>query len=296
VRRAIKKLKNQPIRNHMESNQKSYLNLLEESFPGIKDNILRCESLDFTWEASKLFNKEENGEALSHVALLECPVLIEGRWHNMGALHGICTKSTHRGQGLATELIQEALQWAKGRCDAVFLFTEIPGFYEKLSFQRIQEYRFHLSYSHPKGTKLLRPLAAPQDNDLFLRCFHEHEPVSKHLWVKDNGLIASFNALFATYPSYWSVHYSPTIDGLISYSLEDKTLHLFDVVASKIPSLNAILDHMPSEINDIYFYFSPDRFTAEATPEPYLYDKCHLLIHGEWPITRPFMISPLSRC
>jgi GNAT superfamily N-acetyltransferase len=157
------------LRQHMEKSQKSYINLLEESFPGIKDNILRCELLGFTWEASKLFNKEEKGEVLSHVALLECPIFIEGQWHNMGALHGICTKSTHRRQGLAAELIQEALQWAKGRCETVLLFTEIPDFYEKISFQRIQEYRFHLSYSHPKGTKSLRPLVAPQDNNLFLQ-------------------------------------------------------------------------------------------------------------------------------
>jgi GNAT superfamily N-acetyltransferase len=280
----------------MEISRKSYVNLLEESFPGIKDNIVRCEALGFTWEASKLFNKEENGEVLSHVALLECPMLVEGQWHNVGVLHGICTKSTHQGQGFATALIQEALQWAKGRCETVFLFTEIPAFYEKLSFQRIQEYRFHLSYPHPKGTKLLRPLVVPQDNNLFLRCFYEREPVSNHLWIKDNGVIASFNTLFATYPSYWSVHYSPPIDGLISYLLEDKTLHLLDVVASKIPSLNTILEHLPAEINDIYFYFSPDRFTDEATAEPYLYDKGHLLIHGEWPTSKPFMISPLSRC
>lgn len=99
---------------------------------------MRCEALGFTCEASKLFNKEENGEVLSHVALLECPMLVEGQWHNMGALHGIWTKSTHQGQGLATALIQEALEWAKGRCETVFLFTEIPAFYEKLSFQRIQ--------------------------------------------------------------------------------------------------------------------------------------------------------------
>jgi hypothetical protein len=81
----------------MEISKKSYVNLLEKSFPGIKDNIVRCEALGFTWEASKLFNKEENGEVLSHVALLECPMLVEGQWHNMGALHGICTKSTHQG-------------------------------------------------------------------------------------------------------------------------------------------------------------------------------------------------------
>lgn len=280
----------------MDTREKPYINLLEESFPGIKDNIIRCDALGFSWEASKIFIKEVNGKALSHVALLECPMLVDGRWHKIGALHGICTQTDSRGHGLASELIKEALHWSKGRCDTVLLFTEIPAFYEKLSFQRIQEHRFHLHRFCPKGSQSLRPVIAPQDNDLFLRCFREREPISNRLWISDNGLIASFNTLFATYPTYWSVHYSPTIDGLISYQLKEKNLHLLDIVASKMPSLDAILDHLPEEVDDIYFYFAPDRFTDEAIPEPYLYDQGNLLIHGPWQTSNPFMISPLSRC
>lgn len=280
----------------MKVNEKSYLNLIEESFPGIKDNILRCEALGFTWEASELFIKEENGKAISHAALLECPMLMEGQWHKIGALHGICTQAAHRGRGLASQLIQEAIQWSKGRCETVMLFTEIPAFYEKLSFRQVPEYRFHLSFPSPKGSQPLTPVIAPHDNDLFLRCFREREPISNRLWIKDDGLIASFNALFATYPAYWSLHYSPSINGIISYQLKDKTLHLLDVVASKLPTLDVILDHLPAAIDDIYFYFSPDRFTDEAIPEPYLYDNGYLLVHGPWAISNPFMIPPLTRC
>ena len=280
----------------METREKTYLTLLEESFPGIKANIIRCEALGFSWEASKLFIKEENGKALSHVALLECPMLVDGRWNRIGALYAVCTQTESRGHGLASELIKEALDWSKGRCDTVLLFTGIPEFYEKLSFQKIQEHRFHLHRFCPQGSQSLRPAIAPQDNDLFLRCFREREPISNRLSIDDQGLIASFNTLFATYPTYWSVHYSPTIDGLICYEIKDKTLHLFDIVASKMPSLDVILDHLHEEVEDIYFYFAPDRFTDEALPEPHLYDHGHLLIHGPWQISNPFMISPLTRC
>lgn len=273
----------------------TYLNLLEESFPGIKANIIRCETLGFPW-GSKLFFKEDGKETVSHVAFLEYPMLIEGHWRKAGALHAICTKATHRGQGLASELIREALKWAKNQYEFVILFTEIPQFYEKLSFQYIQEYRFHLASKRPKGTQPLRPITFPKDNPLFLRCFHSRVPVSNHLWVKDHGIIASFNTLFATYPTYWSLHYSPAIDGIISYQLEGKTLHLFDIIASKIPSLDLILDHLPGAIDEIYFYFSPDCLTDAASAEPYLYDKGYLMTHGNWPKVKPFMISPLSRC
>lgn len=81
----------------MEINEKSYLNLLEESFRGIKENIIRCEALGFPWEASKIFTRELNGKTISHVSLLECPILIEVQWHKAGALHGICTQIDHQG-------------------------------------------------------------------------------------------------------------------------------------------------------------------------------------------------------
>lgn len=271
-----------------------HLSILEESFPGIKQNIIRCEALGFPWEASLLFTKEDKGQIISHVALLECPVLIESTWQKLGAMHGVCTHSDYRRKGLATELIQEAFLWSKEHLDAVFLFTEIPAFYERMSFNRVQEYRFHLPGAHPKGSQLLRPIMAPQDNELFVRCFSEREPLSNCLWIEDRGLIASFNALFATYPSYWSLYYSSVIDGFISFEIKDRTLHLFDVVASTIPTLEIILDHLPQEIDDIYFYFSPDRLATEAIPEPYLYDNGYLLVHGHWQLNKPFMISPLT--
>lgn len=273
----------------------TYLDLIEESFPGFKANIARCESLGFPLE-SKPFLKEEKGEVLSHVGFMEYPLLIDGRLHQAGALHAVCTKAAYRKQGLSSELIQKALQWAKDRYEFVILFTAIPQFYEKLSFRCIQEHRFHLQRQQSKGSQPLIPLTAPKDSVLFLNHFHRRAPASNHLWVKDSGIITTFNALFATYPSYWSLHYSPSIDGILSFELKDKTLHLYDVIAGKLPTLDQILDHLPGAIDEIYFYFSPDLFTNAAIAEPYLYDKGHFLVHGPWPQIKSFMIAPLSRC
>jgi GNAT superfamily N-acetyltransferase len=271
------------------------LNLLDDCFPGIKSNIDRCEKLGFPWKSKPFFKRGKDG-VVAHVGCLDYPLFIEGRWHHAGALHAICTQAAHRGQGLASELIREALKWAESQYELVILFTEIPEFYERLSFQRIQEYRFHLTYKRPKGSLSLAPLTFPKENPLFIKCYQNRAPLSNAVWVKDNGAIASFNALFATYPTYWSLLYSPSINGIISFEIENKTLHLFDVICETIPSLDTLLDHMPSAIDEIYFYFSPDRLTNDASPEPYLFDSGHFLVHGNWPGTSPFMVAPLSRC
>ncbi len=273
----------------------SYLNLLEECFPGIKTNMQRCDSLGFPWQ-SKAIVKDENGQIVSHVGVLDYPILIKDKLHKVGALHAICTKKGHRNRGLASELIQEALRWAEKHYEFVILFTEIPSFYEKLSFRTIPEHRFRLPYRHAKGSRSLTSLVFPRDNSLILRSFRERTPLSSLLWMKDNGDIACFNALFATFPTYWSLHYSPSIDGILSFSLKDKTLHLFDLVAKEMPPLDLILDHLPEEIEEIYFYFSPDRLTKEAISEPYVYEKSCFMVRGNWPYMIPFMISPLSRC
>ncbi len=275
--------------------ERPLLNLLDESFPRIKANILRCEKLGFPWNSTP-FLKEENREILSHVGFLEYPIQIDSHNHKAAALHAICTKTTYRNQGLASQLIREALQWAEKQYEFIILFTEIPQFYEKLSFQCIQEYRFHLTCKRPKGSHSLRPVVSPQDKAFLSNFFLDRAPLSNCLWVKENGDIAAFNTLFATYPTFWSLYFSPSINGMISYEIKDKTLHLYDVISKELPSLDLILDHLPTDIDDIYFYFSPDRFTNAAVPEPYLYDNGHFLVHGNWPNTKPFMIPPLSRC
>src|SRR4029079_5796915 len=109
----------------------------------------------------------------------------------------------------------------------------------------------------------LRSLIAPGDNALFVHTFQGRAPLSSNVWVKDYGGISSFNTLFSTYPAYWSLSYSGSMKAIISCQVKDKALHLYDVIASKLPTLEQILDHLPAPIEEIYFYFSPELFTNE---------------------------------
>lgn len=279
---------------------KPYANLLEESFPGIKSTIARCEALGFSFESlcGRVFFREKDGEVVSHVGALACRVLIDKKWHKMIGLHAVCTKKNLQGQGFASALTLEVLQWAKTNSDFQILFTDIPSFYERLGFAFRQEHRFALKKSFPKGSKVFSALAAPKDDDLFLRCFREREPLSQRFWIEDRGEIASFTTLFGKglYPSYWSLYYCPEFDGFLSWFFEDKTLHLLDVVAAKLPTFEQIIEYLPQDINDVYFYFPPDRLGIETKAESHLYDKGHLMVHGLLPLKDPFMIAPLSRC
>lgn len=283
--------------------EKPYVNLLEEAFPGIRSTITRCRNLGFSWQAlgfsgngGHVFVKERDGNIASHVAVLDCRVLLDEKWHRMAALHAVCTKKNYQGQGLASELVFEALQWAKSHFEFQILFTEIPSFYERLDFAAVQEHRFSLKQSFPKGGRFLAAMASPKDDSLFLRCFKDRRPLSHHFWVEDRGEIASFTTLFGTYPTYWSLYYSEDFDGLVSWYFEGDTLHILDIVADILPSFELIMEHLPQQVNEIYFYFPTDRLGITTTAEPYLYDKGHLMVQGVLPTTEPFMIAPLSRC
>src|SRR5262245_2283674 len=108
--------------------EKPYAKLLEESFPGIKSTIDRCEALGFSWEdlCGQVFLNEIDGEIVSHVAVISCRVLFDKKWLKMAALHAVCTKKEHQGQGIASALVHDVLQWAKNKSDFQILFTEIP--------------------------------------------------------------------------------------------------------------------------------------------------------------------------
>ena len=278
------------------SDRREHLILLDRSFPGIRSNIERYESLGFSWDSSKPFIKTMHGEAVSHVGLMELKLCTQGKERTIGALHAICTAERFRRQGFARELIHQAVNEALMRYESVILFTEIPKFYEALSFQQVKEHRFRLPLNAPAGSSSLRPMTFPEDNALFLRLFKERAPLSENVWIEDRGGLTAFNTLFATYPSYWSLSYSPSLNAVLSFMMEGSSLHLLDVAAKKLPSLEAIIDHMPKPVTTVYFYFSPDRFTAEAKPEPYLYDNGYLMNCGEILSDLPFMIQPLSRC
>lgn len=77
---------------------------------------------------------------------------------------------------------------------------------------------------------------------------------------------AYHNLLEESFSTCWSLYCRPTA-GIISCLFKDKALHLLDIIESKIPPLDLILDHLPT-IDKIYFYFSPDRLTNAATSEP----------------------------
>lgn len=141
--------------------------------------------------------------------MIKYPLYIHKKLYKVLALHAICTKKEFREKGLASELIQKIIQASKRDFEFLILFTEIPKFYEKFSFKCVQKYRFELKSFHTKGTKNLKPLCAFEDQTLFKRLFFERTFLSSQLTVKDNGFISSFNCLFATYPYFWSLYYSP---------------------------------------------------------------------------------------
>ena len=179
----------------------------------------RCRQLGFDW-FKKRFTVKKRGLVVSHVGLVDYPMVIQGRQYNVAALHGVCTEKEHRAQGLASKLIYEALSWTQKRADFVVLFTKIPAYYEKFSFEVVQESRFYLQVSHVKGSQLLREMISPKDDALFKRLYQSRAPITERVWVKDRGEFASFNTLNTSYPKFWTLFYSPSADMIFSFFIE----------------------------------------------------------------------------
>jgi hypothetical protein len=71
---------------------------------------------------------------------------------------------------------------------------------------------------------------------------------------------------------------------------------LLDVVAKTLPSIDQLMSALAYDIDEIVFYFSPDRFAVEARTEPHRYDGDDYMVRGPFAIEgKPFMVPRSAR-
>jgi hypothetical protein len=105
-------------------------------------------------------------------------------------------------------------------------------------------------------------------------------------------------AIFLFDTSTWPLSYAADLDAVLAYAVRDRTLRLYDVVATRMPSLAQVLAQVPEEYDRVEVYFTPDRLAADLAPEPHVVGGDEILmVRGPWPIEgEPFMLPVPARC
>lgn len=278
--------------------------LLELCFPGLKQAEQHNLNLGLSWETvSTPFLFFHNELPVTHVGVLEIPLVVMGEMVRVGGIHGVCTRPEYRRRGYYRQVMEEVLQYCEHRYKTLILTTAQPELYEPFGFRVLQEHIFVLRCVLTGGRNGFRLLNSKDPGDLQIlnRLLEIREPISNVVGVVQEKAVFAFNE------GLRPLYYAPDLDMIVSLELEGTQLKLFDIVAPQIYPLGTLLERLPYRIDEVVIYFSPDRLAVETSAIPYVLldspempggaGKSFLMARGPFAAEgRPFMLPRPARC
>jgi predicted N-acetyltransferase YhbS len=282
----------------------SVFDLLETCFPGISQAERQSLELGRPWEkVSTPFVRFHGEQAITHIGLLELPLVIMGQTVRVGGIHAVGTRPEYRRRGYYRQVMAEVLQYCVQRYETLVLTTGQPALYEPFGFRVVQEHMFMTPCATSGRLHGFRPMEprTPRDLHILDRLLGMRTPVSHTLGVMPEKDVFSFKA--GRLPLYYAVD----LDVVASFVLEGARLSLFDVVGTQMPPLAAILARIPLPVDQVVTYFSPDRLAADFQAMPHtLMDPPgalggegadYLMVHGPFAAAgQPCMLPRSARC
>lgn len=256
------------------------MDLFDLVFPGLRRGADRARVLGAPWESvSTPFVAVADGCVVSHVGLIELPLVIDGRSEIVGAVHGVATHPEYRRQGHYRGLMEELLDSCADRLQTLVLTTEHPEYFTPFGFRVVPEHVFTVPRPRPAGPGSLRLLDVDDAGDVSLlhRLLEDRAPVSERLGVVCEHGVFCFNE------GRRPLHYAPDLDVVLCLERRKGTVTLYDVVGPEVPDLDALLDRLPGPISSVTLAFAPDRLAPDATPVPGLFDHdgpSYLMVRG----------------
>jgi len=265
--------------------------LLETWFEGISKRRRQSALLGASWAHCSIpFVREKKGQLVSHVGLLDMPFVIDGKSQTLGGIHGVCTLESERRQGHFRVIMEELLDYCEDRYETLELGTENPEYYEPFGFRIVPEHRFRAEIVPIRGHAGFRPFDAERDLETLDRLLSERVPISGRIGVENEHQVFKFTN------GADDLHYSEALDCFAVCEVEESRLSLLDIVAREIPPLDELLAQFEEPIDAVEFYFTPDRFDVETTPEVYRWDSDYYMVRGAFELERErFMIPPTAR-
>lgn len=253
--------------------------LLDVVFSGIRAGAGEAERLGLDWAAASTpFIVMEGDAVISHVGVMEVPVVVDGRERLFAAVHAVATRPEHRRQGHYRACMADALAWLDERYETAMLTTDQNELYEPFGFRCLPEclWTGPMPEVAPSAALSRRRLDFddPEDVHLLHRLLRERAPVSPRL-----GVVRELHG-FAFYAASQPLWYLPELDVVLWYTATDEALILRDLVATEIPSLHAVLAYLPERPPTVRVEFTGDVFAPGLTPEP------HQLDGNDWLMVR----------
>jgi len=271
--------------------------LLDIAFPGLGASIPRMEPLGAAWhENSTPFVLWEGNQPVAHVGVLEIELSSGDDTFRVPGLHAVCTHPEHRGKGLARQLMESALVHCDERFDTAVLFADVPAMYAKFGFRTLDQRAFRIAVQPVDTHDGFRPVTPERDLVALHAILAEREPVSRVLGCVRTEYMFFCDLLIAGL-GFEHIHYAEDLDAYVVGRVQGETLFLLDVVARRMPSLRALLEHLDRPIREVRFGFVPDQLEVGATVVTTSLADDIFMVRGPWPgPPAPFRFPFMAHC
>ncbi len=271
--------------------------LMESCFPGISRVKEQAAALGAPWEAASTpFVYVQDDLAVTHIGVLEIPLVVMGQAVTVAGIHGVCTHPELRRRGHYRHVMEEVLEYCSDRYRTLMLTTEQPELYEPFGFRVLQEHIFRTPWAsagRADGFRLL-DTRDPDDVRLLHGLLATREPVSDIVGVVREKAIFCFNE--GSRP----LHYADDLDLVVCMETDRTRLRLIDIVAPRMHPLSAVLERMRLPINEVEICFSPDRLDVSAQAVLHVLDQdgpSFLMARGPFAAEgHTFMLPRSARC
>jgi GNAT superfamily N-acetyltransferase len=270
--------------------------LLDVVFPGVPQVAQHARALGASWESvSTPFVCLDRDRVISHVGVIEIPLVLQGRLVRVGSIHAVATHPDFRRRGCYGRLMREILHYCGPRYETLILTTEHPEYFGPFGFRHVREQLFTVKPRGVGGGDGTRQMNMQDAKDIALlhRLLETREPVSHVVGVVKEKAVFCFNE--GSRP----LHYVPDLDVVVCLETEGTRLRLFDIVGPRIPSLAALLGQMSQPIEGVEICFGADRLAAGAEVTPYIFDHdgpSYLMVRGPFaPENSPFTLPRSAR-
>ena len=188
----------------------------------------------------------QDSEIIANVSANRMQFMENGVTKNYIQLGTVMTDERFRKQGLAARLMKHVLSEYEGACDGIYLFGNLGalGFYEKLGFQTMNEYRYFVKKEC---------LAFEKAEERFLPIGEmETEIKEKYMKMVRNGAVqSSFEQInrfgLQMFYTCWfdNVYYAKDIDCFVVLDLDERAA-LQSVICEKKVPLKEVLRRLDS--------------------------------------------------
>jgi GNAT superfamily N-acetyltransferase len=197
--------------------------------------------------------------AVSNVSVIPMRWIIGGELVTAGGIQSVMTLPGERGKGYMKKLMNLVLEDLKDY-SFVFLQTENPNLYEKYGFEKVEEHIFITeSYqnSSVRNCSLKKlDFLKEKDSEIIQSCFTDQHPNSNvftPMAYEHSLYLNLYNPFFSE-----KLFYSESLNLLIVYEVQDRTLMLYDVIAKNPVDLADICGAIPEVFKSAEIYFTPD--------------------------------------